>query len=47
MNNEVKSARRKRMKEDGFFDGRFKSRVVADKKKLKNRRACKVRIVEE
>ena len=34
-------ARRRQMIEDGFFDGRFRKRVEANKKKQKVKYACR------
>jgi len=37
----VKSGFRDKMKKDGAFDGRFKSRVEVEKSKSKSRKACR------
>ena len=40
----TKTAIRNKMKSDGFFDGRFKPKVVKDKKKEQDRLLCKQKI---
>ena len=36
--------RRERMKEDGYYDGRFRRRVEKDKKKEKSRTHCREKV---
>ena len=37
----LKARNREKAKEQGFFDGRFRSRIVPDKKKKAAREACR------
>jgi len=41
LNKLIKGEQRKKMKEAGALDGRYKTRVVADKKKKYNRQKAK------
>ncbi len=41
VHNYIKARNREKAREQGFYDGRFRSRVVADKKKKASARKCR------
>lgn len=41
---QIKSSIRKKQVKDGFFDGRFVERSVPDKKKVQNKKQCRLKI---
>jgi|GEM_PF-3795754 hypothetical protein len=45
--NEIKALSRKLAMRDGAYDGRFKVRVIANKKRKTSREACRKRVSEE
>lgn len=40
----IKSSIRKKQIKDGFFDGRFTPKVQPDKKKVQNKKQCRLKI---
>jgi hypothetical protein len=41
---QIKASIRKKQVKDGFFDGRFVARTVPDKKKVHDKKYCRLRI---
>lgn len=41
----AKERQREERKKAGFFDGRFRNRIITDKKKQEKRKACKKQFV--
>lgn len=41
----IKSSIRKKQIKDGFFDGRFATKTIPDKKKVQNKNQCRLRII--
>ncbi|MDB5226547.1 MAG: hypothetical protein JWN78_740 [Bacteroidota bacterium] len=44
---QIKSSIRKKQIKDGFFDGRFVERTVPDKKKVQDKKLCRLKITFE
>ena len=42
---QIKSSIRKKQIKDGFFDGRFAPKTQPDKKKVQNKKACRLKII--
>ena len=44
---QIKTSIRKKQIKDGFFDGRFVERAAPNKKKVQNKKLCRLRITIE
>lgn len=42
---QIKSSLRKKQIKDGFFDGRFAPKIQDNKKKVQNKKQCRIKIV--